>query len=283
MERMFVAVLSILFAVVLLAGCGGKTEQAETGRSTAEEAVGEEGVSATDQAAEPQVVETPQEVSYSAEVAPIFEAKCNACHHPDNAVKVDLTRPFHPELGIINRPNTWTRSSKPILVVPGDPDSSALVWKVEQTDLELKVDGDPMPWHIPPLTERELESLRQWIVQGANNDEMYRSTISRIMGDGVSLGSRGGKCAYCHYPGAAYGPDLTDLFDPQRGSVNIASDFGDVRIVPGDPEASLLFTKVKAEPLPPDLGRPMPLHYERLTAEEQQILRDWIAEGAKNN
>jgi hypothetical protein len=65
--------------------------------------------------------------------------------------------------------------------------------------------------------------------------------------------------------------------------VEVASDLGGVRIVPGDPVASVLFTKVKGDLLPPNLGRPMPLHYERLTAEEQQILRDWIAEGAKNN
>jgi hypothetical protein len=125
--------------------------------------------------------------------------------------------------------------------------------------------------------------LRQWILQGANDDDLYRNTITRIQGDGVSLGSRGGKCAYCHYPGTGYGPDLTDLFDPGRGSVNIASDFGGVRIVPGDPVASLLFTKVKGEPFPPNLGRPMPLQFERLTAMETQTLRDWISEGAKKN
>jgi hypothetical protein len=90
----------------------------------------------------------------------------------------------------------------------------------------------------------------------------------------VSLGSRGGKCAYCHYPGTGYGPDLTDLFDPGRGSVNIASDSGGVRIVPGDPEASVLFIKVKGESFPPNLGRPMPLHFERLTAKETKTLRD---------
>jgi len=283
MGRTLVAVLSILAVVMLLAGCGAKTGQAAGEQPAAEEAAAEQGVAASDRDVEPGDAEAPTEVSFAADVAPIFAAKCNACHHPENAVKVDLTRPFHPELGIINRPNTWTKSSRPILVVPGDPDSSALIWKVEQTDLELKVDGDPMPWHIPPLTDRELENLRQWIVQGAKEDDVYRNTITRIMGDGVSLGSRGGRCAYCHYPGAAYGPDLTDLFDPERGSVKVASMFGDPRIVPGDPESSLLFTKVRGEPLPPNLGRPMPLHYERLTAEEQQVLRDWVAEGAKNN
>jgi len=278
MQRTFSIVLSILAMAILLAGCSEKAEQAE-----AEQPVSEETAAETEERAEPEVVEPPTEVSFAADVAPIFAAKCNFCHHPDNAVKVDLTRPFHPELGLINRPNSWTKSSKPVLVVPGDPDASALIWKVEQTELEPKIDGDPMPWNIDPLTEGELENLRQWILQGANDDSLYRNTITRILGDGVSLGSRGGKCAYCHYPGAAYGPDLTDLFDQERGSVNITSDFGGVRIVPGDPEASVLFTKVKGEPLPPDLGRPMPLHFERLTPEETQTLRDWISEGGKNN
>ena len=274
----YLVVVSILAIVVLFAGCVEKTEQAETERP-----ISEEGVAEAQESAEPEAAKAPIEVSFSAAVAPIFAAKCNACHHPDNAVKVDLTRPFHPELGLINRPNSWTKSSRPILVVPGDPDASALIWKVEQIELELKVDGDPMPWHIDPLTDGELDSLRQWILQGADDDDLYRNTITRIMGDGVSLGSRGGKCAYCHHPNAAYGPDLTDLFDPERGSVNVASMFGDARIVPGDPEASVLFTKVKGEPLPPNLGQPMPLHYERLTVEEKQTLRDWISEGAKNN
>jgi hypothetical protein len=260
--------LWVIFIILLLAGCSGKTEQAEPAQSAAEQT---------------EAAQTRTEVRFAADVAPIFAAKCNACHHPNNAVKVDLTRPFDPELGIINRPNSWTRSSKSILVVPGDSEASALIWKVEQTDLEPKIDGDPMPWHIDPLTERELEDLRQWILQGAKDDSLYQNSISRIFGDGVSLGSRGGKCAYCHYSGSSIGPDLVDPFSSPVGAVGVASMFGGVRIVPGDPEASVLFNKVKGEPLPSNLGRPMPLHIERLTSEEKQILRDWISEGARNN
>jgi hypothetical protein len=278
MHRSIPIIIAILAIAILFAGCSRQAEQGATEQPPAEETAAES--QDTGQQEEAQVR---MEVSYSTDVAPIFEAKCNACHHPDNAVKVDLTRPFHPELGIINRPNTWTQSSKPILVVPGDPEASALIWKVEQTDLELKVDGDPMPWHIPPLTSGELDSLRRWILDGAKNDDLYRSTITRIFGDGVSLGRRGGKCAYCHYPEAAFGPDLVDPFDPQAGAIETASMYGGVRIVPGEPEASVLFTKVKGDPLPANLGRPMPLHPERLTPEEQQTLRDWISEGAKNN
>ena len=178
-------------------------------------------------------------VSFARDVQPIFEARCVDCHHPDNAVKVDLTQPFDPLVGIVNRPNTWTRSEKTVLVVPGDPEASALVLKVSATDLDPKVDGDVMPWSIPRVTDAELESLRSWIQSGAADDEIYRSSVQRLFGDGVSLGRRGGKCAYCHYSGAEYGPDLTRVFDPETGAVNVSADRGGVRIVPGDPDGSV--------------------------------------------
>jgi hypothetical protein len=283
----------VLLAVLLLAGCSGKEETGgaqAAGPSRAGETEAEAAEAPADRAAGAATDETletapaaPAEVSFRRQVAPIFAAKCNFCHHPDNAVKVDLTRPFDPEVGIINRPNTWTRSEKKLLVVPGDPEASALILKVERTDLEPKVDGDPMPWNIPRLSAQELENLRRWIADGAKDDAFYRGTIARLFGDGVSLGSRGGKCSYCHYPGADFGPDLTDPFHPERGAVGLPSAYGNVRVVPGDPEASLLFVKVEDAQLPPALGKPMPLHFERLTESELQTVRDWIAQGAKDN
>jgi hypothetical protein len=99
----------------------------------------------------------------------------------------------------------------------------------------------------------------------------------------VSLGARGGKCAYCHYAGAAFGPDLTNPFDPARGLVNVRATVGGIRVKPGDPLGSLLFAKVGGSELPPGRGRPMPLHFPRLTAEEKQILRDWVSQGARDN
>ena len=229
-----------------------------------------------------QIAPSPQ-VSFAAQVAPIFAAKCNFCHHPQNAVKVDLTRPFDPQVGIIRRPNTWTKSQKKLLVVPGDPGASALILKVEAAQLDVHVDGDIMPWNISPLTAKERDNLKQWIAGGALNDAFFKGTIARIFGDGVSLGARGGKCAYCHYASAAFGPDLTRPFDPVRGLVNVRAGFGGIRVQPGDPAGSLLFAKVSGSELPPGRGRPMPLQFARLTAAEIQLLRDWVAQGAPDN
>lgn len=270
--KVFSGFVTLLSAAAAIAGCGGSGGDAG-GRALPPAATGAGSTAVL------QVSQSPPQTGYRAQVAPIFEAKCNYCHHPENAVRVDLTRPFDPKLGIVNRPNTWTRSEKKILVVPGDPEASALILKVERTDLAPKVDGDPMPWNIPRLTERELGDLRRWIAEGARKDEFYRGTIARIFGDGVSLGSRGGKCSYCHYSGADFGPDLTDPFHPERG-LGLPSAYGDPRVVPGNPDASLLLVKVAALEMPEGLGKPMPLHFERLDPTELRILREWIARGA---
>lgn len=274
------ALIAAALTAAALSGCDGKNANAAVpARPQAEAGAGGMASPGAAGTQGPEASVQPKAVGYRAEVVPIFEAKCNYCHHPKNAVQVDLTRPFDPKFGIVNRPNTWTRSEKKILVVPGDPEASALILKVERTDLAPKVDGDPMPWNIPRLTERELSDLRRWLAEGARKTEFYRSTIARIFGDGVSLGSRGGKCSYCHYPEADFGPDLTDPFHPERG-IGLPSAYGDPRVVPGNPEASLLYIKVATLRMPEGTGKPMPLHFERLDAAERRVLRDWITRGA---
>jgi len=51
------------------------------------------------------------------------------------------------------------------LFVPGDPDASLLMRRV------LGLDGeDQMPLDNDPLTPEQLDTLRQWIAQGARYD-----------------------------------------------------------------------------------------------------------------
>jgi len=262
-------------------GCGSSDGEASAGTvapAAQEQAVAEAQESASGQEA------SARQVSYSSDVYPIFAAKCISCHHPTNAVEVILTDIFDPELGMINRPNTWKASSRPILVVPGDPDASALMLKIEETELELKVDGDPMPWAIPRLPSGELGTLRDWINDGAQNNAAFRGSIVRIFGDGVSLGSRGGRCAYCHHsdPGA-YQPDLVDVFNPETGAVNVASYYGGLRIAPGDASSSVVYLRSSPTEIPPRLEPLMPQHYERLTPDELAAVREWIALGAQDN
>lgn len=53
-----------------------------------------------------------------------------------------------------------------------------------------------------------------------------------------------------------------------------------MRLVPCDPEASYLLTKIGGGPY--CSGEAMPLMYDALGAADVQILRDWIATGASS-
>lgn len=51
-----------------------------------------------------------------------------------------------------------------LLVDPGNPDDSYMVWKIEG---RAAIDGGQMPLNQPPLFDDEIEAIRQWILDGA--------------------------------------------------------------------------------------------------------------------
>ena len=55
------------------------------------------------------------------------------------------------------------------LVYPGKPDSSFLVYKltISQTTTEY---GSPMPQGFKPLPQNQIDAIRTWIANGAQND-----------------------------------------------------------------------------------------------------------------
>jgi hypothetical protein len=81
----------------------------------------------------------------------------------------------------------------------------------------------------------------------------------------------GGRCTGCHFPGRF--PDLSDL-----GADAIYKIVGSY-VIPGDPLGSGLFDKVNCDP--PLLGERMPLDGATLTLEQQALIHDWIAQGAR--
>jgi hypothetical protein len=204
-----------------------------------------------------------QPVSYSADVKPILDAKCNSCHHPDNPSKVDLTNIFDPEIGALNRMSTWESPSSPLIIEPGHPERSFLVEKVIGTDL-IDHEGSRMPWILPRLTDEELATLETWIADGAPDDDRYRDEVSLIFGDGLTLGRRSGKCAICHYTGGPQRPDLMNPFDPEAGAIGVTGAYGRVLIEPGDPGSSFLMEKVRGT-FQPGLGEQMPWWPENVT------------------
>ena len=93
-----------------------------------------------------------QAVSFSGEVMPLFEKYCWECHSADNA-----------ELGLMldTYEGAMAGSDYGTVIEPGDPEGSLLVDMIASGD--MPEDGDPMP-------AEELEVIRTWIAEGAENN-----------------------------------------------------------------------------------------------------------------
>ena len=91
-------------------------------------------------------------VSFATEVMPLMEKYCWECHSADNA-----------ELGLMldTYEGMMAGSDYGTVVEAGDPDGSPLVDMIASGD--MPEDGDPMP-------ADELEVIRTWIAEGAENN-----------------------------------------------------------------------------------------------------------------
>jgi hypothetical protein len=91
-------------------------------------------------------------VSFAIDILPLFVQDCTICHGGAGGLSLNSYA------GV-----TAGGSSGPA-VVPGDPDQSLLVMRVEGTVLPQ------MPLGGSPLTAPEIGRIRQWILEGALNN-----------------------------------------------------------------------------------------------------------------
>ena len=97
-------------------------------------------------------VESHQAVSFTDQVMPIFEARCWECHSEENT---ELGLRLDSYEGVMQGSDYGT------VVEAGDPDGSLLVDMIASGD--MPEDGDP----VPP---EELEIIKTWIAEGAENN-----------------------------------------------------------------------------------------------------------------
>lgn len=94
------------------------------------------------------------QVDYATQIQTIFNAKCTSCHGNNGGVS------FTSYNSVINaNGNTYGTN----IVVPGDPDASGLVDKIEPNP----TNGSRMP-QGGMLPQGEIDLIRQWITEGAN-------------------------------------------------------------------------------------------------------------------
>jgi hypothetical protein len=107
-------------------------------------------------------------VSLSAQVQPIFTAKCasNACHSGARPAQgLSLSSAAATYAGTVNVASTECTANK--LVLPNQPDLSYLVWKLQGSGPCFM--GSQMP-KGQPLSAAEIMTVRSWILSGALNN-----------------------------------------------------------------------------------------------------------------
>ena len=91
-------------------------------------------------------------VSFAEQIAPIFEARCTECHGgtgPESGLNLSTYE------------SAMAGSQYGTVIEAGNPDGSFIIDMISSGD--MPAEGDP----VPP---QELELLRSWIAQGAENN-----------------------------------------------------------------------------------------------------------------
>lgn len=96
---------------------------------------------------------------FARDIQPILAAHCYACHGPDEA-----RRQANLRLDDLSSAQAELSSGKQA-IVPGKPNESELVRRILATDPDQRM---PPPDSGSTLTEREQETLQQWIASGAD-------------------------------------------------------------------------------------------------------------------
>ncbi len=97
--------------------------------------------------------EVPSELKYNRDIRPILAENCFRCHGPDSAAR-------QADLRIDQREAAIERGA----IVPGDPDASELVRRINSTSPDEQM---PPPTSRRQLTAEQKETLRRWIAAGA--------------------------------------------------------------------------------------------------------------------
>jgi WD40 repeat protein len=108
------------------------------------------------------------DVSFTKHIAPIFVAKCLACH---NAEKAKGGYRLH-NFDALMKPG----SSKDASVVAGKPSESALFKLITAKD-----EDDRMPQKDEPLSSAQIALIKQWIEQGARFDGADKSIALAVL------------------------------------------------------------------------------------------------------
>ena len=102
-----------------------------------------------------------QHLDFNQDVQPILASNCFSCHGPDPAARKAGLRLDLEESAFRKRPG------KPDAIVPGHPDQSEMIRRIESKDPHHLMPQDPRG-AAKPMKPQEIAILRQWVAEGAH-------------------------------------------------------------------------------------------------------------------
>ncbi|WP_417375365.1 PSD1 and planctomycete cytochrome C domain-containing protein [Gimesia maris] len=98
------------------------------------------------------------QINFSHDILPILSDRCFHCHGPDPTHREADLRLDLVEAATENRDGTFA-------IAPGKPELSEVLARITSTDADLLM--PPADSHRKPLTKKQIETIRQWIAEGA--------------------------------------------------------------------------------------------------------------------
>lgn len=102
---------------------------------------------------------------FQAEIAPLLASNCATCHMTGQEAGNMALIPAKAIESLVGVKSV--EAPDLVRVVPGDPDASYLVMKLEGTHLAKGGTGAQMPFGAAPLPKETIAKIRQWIAEGA--------------------------------------------------------------------------------------------------------------------
>jgi len=197
---------------------------------------------------------TDSQVSFEADVLPIFKSNCIRCHGSEVKMK-DL------DLGSYRAIIKGSESGP--VIVPG---------RVEESRLYKMVKDGVMPAGGSRLAEAQIGMIRSWIEGGAPSSQSDARALAAKVSYQDVLPILLLRCTVCHgLRRQEGGLDLHTLAGLLKGG-----NSGPV-VVPGKPDESLMLTRIRSGEMPPK-KRMLEMGVKPITASETEHLAQWIAQ-----
>ncbi|MCA9243831.1 MAG: c-type cytochrome [Phycisphaerales bacterium] len=111
----------------------------------------------------------PNAISFSRDVQPILDARCTSCHQTNgfaDLAGIDLRLTSDVAVAhLLNMRSVEDADQR--FVTPGDPNASLLVTKIESGPQPF---GSRMPLFSSRLSDTQIQTIRAWITQGAQDN-----------------------------------------------------------------------------------------------------------------